>query len=300
LALTPDHPVRVLLDAATRNTQLGLLDAVLEDQVAAKKEPRDLAAMRRLVFKRDLAGIEKLLRKQPWPWGGAAPPPPPPPATVLIITDVQPPVDWTSGDPLRISYRVQNVSGQLTSGIIHGTATQASPPGSPCPGGGVLRSLVSSRWFQRGAGITNLAPGQALDGVLDMKLWTANQRIPGLVDIDLQYWVEDPMGTITFVWHAPLGVQHDATYRADSFSHMSYGQAASFAQDIRPYFRQQDIDAMSFFVLLNSYDDVKTQACAIYSALATNSPSFRMPCDGRWPKDRIATFRLWIDEGMQP
>ncbi len=72
--------------------------------------------------------------------------------------------------------------------------------------------------------------------------------------------------------------------------------ALSFARDIRPLFRDTpDVDSMKDYGLdLSSYADVKTNAENIYSRLLDES----MPCDGPWPKDRIALFRRWIDEGL--
>jgi hypothetical protein len=72
----------------------------------------------------------------------------------------------------------------------------------------------------------------------------------------------------------------------------------SFARDIRPLFRDEpDVEAMKGFGLdLSSYDDVKAQADAIYKTLAEGS----MPCDGAWPKEQVAHFKQWIDEGMAP
>ncbi len=74
--------------------------------------------------------------------------------------------------------------------------------------------------------------------------------------------------------------------------------ALSFAADIRPMFRDEpDVEAMKSFGLdLSSYDDVKKNAEGIYSRLEDGS----MPCDGEWPKDQIAKFKQWMDEGMAP
>ena len=74
--------------------------------------------------------------------------------------------------------------------------------------------------------------------------------------------------------------------------------ALSFAADIRPLFRDSpDVDAMKSFGLdLSSYSDVKGQAEAIYSRLEDGS----MPCDEPWPKEQIAKFKQWMDEGMAP
>jgi len=72
----------------------------------------------------------------------------------------------------------------------------------------------------------------------------------------------------------------------------------SFAKDVRPLFRDDpDVEAMKGFNLdLSSYDDVKARADAIYKALADGS----MPCDSPWPKEQVAQFKQWIDEGMAP
>lgn len=74
--------------------------------------------------------------------------------------------------------------------------------------------------------------------------------------------------------------------------------ALSFAGDIRPLFRESpDVEAMKSFGLdLSSYDDVKAQAEAIYSRLEDGS----MPCDEAWPKEQIARFKQWMDDGMAP
>ena len=74
--------------------------------------------------------------------------------------------------------------------------------------------------------------------------------------------------------------------------------ALSFATDIRPLFRDSpDVEAMKSFGLdLSSYDDVKAQAEAIYKTLEDGS----MPCDEPWPKEQIARFKQWMEEGMAP
>jgi hypothetical protein len=74
--------------------------------------------------------------------------------------------------------------------------------------------------------------------------------------------------------------------------------ALSFAKDIRPLFRDSpDIDSMKEYGLdLSSFADVKAQAEEIYSRVLDGS----MPCDEPWPKDRIALFKQWMEEGMAP
>jgi hypothetical protein len=72
----------------------------------------------------------------------------------------------------------------------------------------------------------------------------------------------------------------------------------SYAADIRPLFRESpDVEAMKSFGLdLSSYDDVKTHAAAIYERLEDGS----MPCDGEWPKEQVAKFKQWMNDGMMP
>jgi len=71
--------------------------------------------------------------------------------------------------------------------------------------------------------------------------------------------------------------------------------ALSFANDIRPLFRDDDVETMKQFGLdLSSYDQVKEKAQQIYATLEDGS----MPCDGPWPKDSVAMFKSWMDEGM--
>ena len=68
---------------------------------------------------------------------------------------------------------------------------------------------------------------------------------------------------------------------------------ASFAQDIRPLFRERDVRAMTFAFDLGDYDQVKTNADEIYEKLSSGE----MPCDGAWPQDRVDLFKQWIDGG---
>ena len=69
-----------------------------------------------------------------------------------------------------------------------------------------------------------------------------------------------------------------------------------FESEIRPLFRDKDIQSMSAKFDLSSYDDVRASAERILGALANGS----MPCDGPWPADRVALFREWVDAGFPP
>jgi len=53
---------------------------------------------------------------------------------------------------------------------------------------------------------------------------------------------------------------------------------------------------MSFAFDLGSYDDVRSNAAAI----ARRTAAGEMPCDGRWPEERVRLFRAWIEGGFAP
>jgi hypothetical protein len=77
--------------------------------------------------------------------------------------------------------------------------------------------------------------------------------------------------------------------------------ALSFATDIKPLFTAKDQEHMSFMFDLWDYDDVKSNADGIYDSVSAG----RMPIDGGgkpqpWPKDQVAKFKQWMDEGSQP
>jgi hypothetical protein len=68
----------------------------------------------------------------------------------------------------------------------------------------------------------------------------------------------------------------------------------SFERDIRPLFRAEDIEEMSWAFDLSSYDDVREHADEIYTRLADGT----MPCDAAWPAENVERFRQWIDASM--
>jgi hypothetical protein len=78
--------------------------------------------------------------------------------------------------------------------------------------------------------------------------------------------------------------------------------AVSFAADIRPLFTDTDVDHMSFFCNLASYDDVKANASEVLSRLnGTGGNQMPPPSNGGpWPSAKIALFERWIDGGCQP
>lgn len=70
----------------------------------------------------------------------------------------------------------------------------------------------------------------------------------------------------------------------------------SFAQHIRPLFRQKDIDSMKRVFDLSQHADVNQHAAGILLKLEDRS----MPCDGPWPSQNVSLFKKWIEGGKQP
>jgi CDGSH-type Zn-finger protein/truncated hemoglobin YjbI len=70
-------------------------------------------------------------------------------------------------------------------------------------------------------------------------------------------------------------------------------EPVSFETHIRPLFREQDRQSMSFAFDLWSADDVRTHAAAILARLQDGS----MPCDGAWPDARVSVFQRWTETG---
>lgn len=74
--------------------------------------------------------------------------------------------------------------------------------------------------------------------------------------------------------------------------------AIGFAKDIRPLFREMDIEEMKVngpFDLSN-YADVKKHANDIYGRLSQGD----MPCDASWSPENVRKFKEWMDGGMPP
>ena len=69
--------------------------------------------------------------------------------------------------------------------------------------------------------------------------------------------------------------------------------APSFAQEIRPLFRDDDREAMEWAFDLHDYDSVRGNADAILERLEDGS----MPCDGEWAPEQVERFRAWIEAG---
>jgi hypothetical protein len=70
-------------------------------------------------------------------------------------------------------------------------------------------------------------------------------------------------------------------------------QPISFAQDIKPLFREGDRESMKWAFDLSSYDDVAANSDAILGRLQDGT----MPCDGAWPEEQVDLFQRWVDAG---
>jgi hypothetical protein len=77
---------------------------------------------------------------------------------------------------------------------------------------------------------------------------------------------------------------------------VSADRTVSFAADIRPLFREKDVQSMARHFDLTSFEDVTTVADRILGRLRAGS----MPCDGEWPSEQVDLFERWIGTGKKP
>ena len=78
----------------------------------------------------------------------------------------------------------------------------------------------------------------------------------------------------------------------------------SFETDIRPFFTERDIHAMSKAFNLASHDDVKAHAAVIYDRIRGIGGAVMPPPppkgEGPWPQARVELFAKWMADGYQP
>lgn len=75
-----------------------------------------------------------------------------------------------------------------------------------------------------------------------------------------------------------------------------------FADDIRPLFRQVDIDAMRGSngpFDLSRYEDVHARAYQIFKVIDERLPTLMMPCDKPWPYLWTDLFKHWMNDGYR-
>jgi hypothetical protein len=81
-------------------------------------------------------------------------------------------------------------------------------------------------------------------------------------------------------------------------------KSISFETDIRPFFTERDIQAMSKAFNLANYDDVKTHAAAIFDRIRGIGGAVMPPPppkgEGPWAQSRIDLFAKWIADGCPP
>jgi hypothetical protein len=70
----------------------------------------------------------------------------------------------------------------------------------------------------------------------------------------------------------------------------------SFAENIKPLFREFDRDEMDYYLDLWSYEDVKAEADLVFERLRDGT----MPCDAPWKPEQIQLFQDWIAGGCAP
>jgi len=70
----------------------------------------------------------------------------------------------------------------------------------------------------------------------------------------------------------------------------------NLAEDTRPPFRDDDVEAMRYALDLSDHEHVRTYVESIDEHSADGS----MPCDGAWPAEQLALFRRWVDDGGAP
>lgn len=78
-------------------------------------------------------------------------------------------------------------------------------------------------------------------------------------------------------------------------------QNISFARDIRPLFRQKDIDHMSGWLDLSDYDSVRDNADMIAQRLqGVGVERMPPPPDAPWTPQEIKLFVNWVTQGCLP
>jgi rubrerythrin len=98
-----------------------------------------------------------------------------------------------------------------------------------------------------------------------------------------------------------IGVEHERDPAPEPLAGPTPSPQAplSFDADIKSLFRETP-DRTSMLTIaqfdLHRYEDVRDRADAIAARLDDGS----MPCDGSWPRDRIAKFHQWIEDGKRP
>ncbi len=105
------------------------------------------------------------------------------------------------------------------------------------------------------------------------------------------------LGVMIFRSRARFRKKEDRSAPSPDQREERFAHNPSFATDIRPLFRERDIEAMKpHGIDLSSYEDVKNRARDIYARLSAKE----MPCDGPWTDSQVEKLKEWIKSGMEP
>jgi len=290
--LPPHHPLRALVERASRVWGAHLLDLILADTARGAPLPQP-HAFADFLQDADLADqVLQLWQKFRYE--------PAPQIVELKVISIEPPPMWRSGQTVRVNFLLRNTTSQPTSGFVHGTIAQG------------VKTVVTSGWLQ--PGVTALQPGLEWSGVVQLRGWSVfSVAARGGADVNLAYYVQvdddDPRGEISFVWPPfPGQPERHATYGPVSYAYDSVDvPPRRFAVDIRSLFRDYDVREMNKpgrEIDLSSYADVKKYASDIYKTVNDGS----MPCgydehgnldpSARWSAEWVTIFKQWMDDGM--
>jgi len=81
------------------------------------------------------------------------------------------------------------------------------------------------------------------------------------------------------------------TQQSEEGTHMA---DPTFANNIKPLFREKDRSSMLGRFDLWSFHDVRDYSQTILAVLRAGT----MPCDGQWSPDDVNLFERWIASGM--
>jgi hypothetical protein len=170
-------------------------------------------------------------------------------------------------------------------------------PDDPCvtrvwPGGRSMSDADFSRFCRTRSISARVSPGT---------VWTINLSYD-LATQQVNGDVSGPAGAV-FDLHKDLSANGQIHLRFV----INASDVRGFARDIRPLFRDSDVQAMKSPVVagtidLSSYEDVKQNAQSIDIALnaSETGQASHMPCNGWWAAGPRLVFKQWMNQSMPP
>lgn len=251
------------------------------------------------------------------------------PVTHTVFTD------WPGPVPVQILIVRHTHSRSETGSIVErqghwfwvgGGQEIALQPNDPCvtrvlPGGHPMSDREFAEFCQTRILEPPVAPGVV--GTIDFRYDLATGKAGDLRgDVTVVRPITPPLHPTEneFQVHkslSPYGA-FDVTFRVGALN------TRGFAADIRPLFRDVDIESMQLNsgpnsgtdlpagFDLSSYETVKAYAARIFPLVSVQGSRTAMPCDWRmapwarpgwaagWPEGRILVFKQWMDQGMPP